>query len=166
MGRAWTLGDGVSTDTIMPGRYNLTTDPEALAQACLCEARPDFAEHVRPGDVIVAGRNFGCGSSREHAPLSIRASGVAAVVAASFSRIFARNAVNIGLPVIRCPEATEAIGDGDELTVDIERGLIRAGGRTFEGEAPSALALRIAEAGSLVELIRTQGWAAVEEMSA
>jgi 3-isopropylmalate/(R)-2-methylmalate dehydratase small subunit len=166
MGRAWTLGDGVSTDTIMPGRYNLTTDPEALAQACLCEARPDFAEHVRPGDVIVAGRNFGCGSSREHAPLSIRASGVAAVVAASFSRIFARNAVNIGLPVIRCPEAAEAIGDGDELTVDIERGLIRAGGRTFEGEAPSALALRIAEAGSLVELIRTQGWAAVEEMSA
>ncbi|HEY8756062.1 MAG TPA: 3-isopropylmalate dehydratase [Candidatus Dormibacteraeota bacterium] len=166
MGRAWRLGDGVSTDTIMPGRYNLTTDPEALARACLCEARPDFAEHVRPGDVIVAGRNFGCGSSREHAPLSIRASGVAAVVAASFSRIFARNAVNIGLPVIRCPEAAEAIADGDELAVDIERGLIRAGGRTFEGEAPSALALRIAEAGSLVELIRTQGWAAVEEMSA
>ncbi len=166
MGRAWRLGDGVSTDTIMPGRYNLTTDPEALARACLCEARSDFAEHVRPGDVIVAGRNFGCGSSREHAPLSIRASGVAAVVAASFSRIFARNAVNIGLPVIRCPEAAEAIADGDELTVDIERGLIRAGGRTFEGEAPSALALRIAEAGSLVELIRTQGWAAVEEMSA
>ncbi|HWF57190.1 MAG TPA: 3-isopropylmalate dehydratase [Candidatus Dormibacteraeota bacterium] len=166
MGRAWKLGDGVSTDTIMPGRYNLTTDPEALARACLCEARPDFAVGVRPGDVLVAGRNFGCGSSREHAPLSIRASGVAAVVAASFSRIFARNAVNIGLPVIRCPEAAAAITDGDELSVDVERGLIHSGGRTFEGEAPSALALRIAQAGSLVELIRTQGWAAVEEMRA
>jgi 3-isopropylmalate/(R)-2-methylmalate dehydratase small subunit len=165
MGRAWKPGDGVSTDTIMPGRYNLTTDVEVLAGACLCEARPDFPEHVRPGDVIVAGRNFGCGSSREHAPLSIRASGVAAVVAASFSRIFARNAVNIGLPVIRCPQAVEAIADGDEVAVDLERGLVRAGGRTFEGEPPSALALRISQAGSLVELIRTHGWAAIEEVS-
>jgi 3-isopropylmalate dehydratase small subunit len=166
MGRAWKLGDGVSTDTIMPGRYNLTTDAQALARACLCEARPDFAEQVRTGDVIVAGRNFGCGSSREHAPLSIRASGVAAVVAVSFSRIFARNAVNIGLPVIRCPEAATVIADGDEVTVDVERGLVHAGGRSFEGEAPSALAVRIARAGSLVELIRTEGWAAVEEVTA
>ncbi|MGH7723018.1 MAG: 3-isopropylmalate dehydratase [Candidatus Dormibacteria bacterium] len=165
MGRVWKLGDGVSTDTIMPGRYNLTTDVQALAQACLCEARPDFTAQVRPGDVIVAGRNFGCGSSREHAPLGIRAAGVAAVVAASFSRIFARNAVNIGLPVIRCPSAAVAIADGDDVDVDIEHGLIRAGDRSFEGEPPSALALRIASAGSLVELIRTQGWAAVEEVS-
>jgi 3-isopropylmalate/(R)-2-methylmalate dehydratase small subunit len=166
MGRGWRLGDGVSTDAIMPGRYNLTTDLQALARACLCEARPDFAEHVRSGDVIVAGRNFGCGSSREHAPLSIRASGVAAVVAVSFSRIFARNAVNIGLPVIRCPEAAAAIADGDEISVDVERGLVHSGGRSFEGEAPSELAVRIARAGSLVELIRTEGWAAVEEVTA
>ena len=166
MGRAWKLGDGVSTDTIMPGRYNLTTDAQALARACLCEARPDFAEQVRAGDVIVAGRNFGCGSSREHAPLSIRASGVAAVVAVSFSRIFARNAVNIGLPVIRCPEAAETIADGDEVTVDVERGLVHTGARSFEGEAPSALAVCIARAGSLVELIRTEGWAAVDEVTA
>jgi 3-isopropylmalate/(R)-2-methylmalate dehydratase small subunit len=166
MGRAWRLGDGVSTDTIMPGRYNLTTDVQALARACLCEARPDFAEQVRAGDVIVAGRNFGCGSSREHAPLSIRASGVTAVVAVSFSRIFARNAVNIGLPVIRCPEAAATIVDGDEITVDVERGVVHAGARSFEGEAPSALAVRIAKAGSLVELIRTEGWAVVEEVTA
>lgn len=163
MGRAWVLGDGVSTDAIMPGRYNLTTDPQALARACLCEARPDFAEGVQRGDVLVAGRNFGCGSSREHAPVSIRETGVAAVVAASFARIFARNAVNIGLPVIRCPEAVAAITDGDEVTVDVRAGTVTTGGRTFAGEPPSALALRIAEAGGLVELIRSSGWAALEE---
>jgi 3-isopropylmalate dehydratase small subunit len=166
MGRAWVLGDGVSTDAIMPGRFNLTTDLQALARACLCEARPDFAEAVRPGDVIVAGRNFGCGSSREHAPVSIRASGVVAVVAVSFARIFARNAVNIGLPVVRCGEAVAAITDGDHVEVDTRTGTVICDGRRFAGEPPSALALRIAEAGGLVELIRTRGWAALEEARA
>ena len=112
-GRVFLLGDGVSTDAIMPGRYNVTTDPDALRQACLIEARPDFVETVQPGDVIVAGRNFGCGSSREHAPLSIKRNGVAAVIAASFARIFYRNAVNIGLPVIRCADAHRVLRDGD-----------------------------------------------------
>ena len=163
MGRAWVLGDGVSTDAIMPGRFNLTTDPQALARACLCEARPEFAAGVSPGDVLVAGRNFGCGSSREHAPLSIRAAGVVAVVAASFARIFARNAVNIGLPVIRCPEAVARISDGDDITVDVRGGTVTAGGRRWRGEAPSELAIRIAEAGGLVELVRGAGWAALEE---
>jgi 3-isopropylmalate/(R)-2-methylmalate dehydratase small subunit len=163
MGRAWVLGDGVSTDAIMPGRFNLTTDPQALARACLCEARPEFATTVRPGDVLVAGRNFGCGSSREHAPVSIRAAGVVAVVAASFARIFARNAVNIGLPVIRCPEAVAAISDGDDIDVDVRSGTVTAGARRWRGEAPSALAIRIAEAGGLVELVRGAGWAALED---
>jgi 3-isopropylmalate/(R)-2-methylmalate dehydratase small subunit len=162
MGRAWVLGDGVSTDAIMPGRFNLTTDPQALARACLCEARPDFAAGVRPGDVIVAGRNFGCGSSREHAPMAIRANGIAAVVAGSFARIFARNAVNIGLPVIRCREAVAAITDGDDVEVDVCSGTITRNGVSWAGEPPSPLALRIAEAGGLVELIRAQGWAALE----
>ena len=166
MGRAWVLGDGVSTDAIMPGRFNLTTDPQALARACLCEARPDFAAAVQPGDVIVAGRNFGCGSSREHAPVSIRANGVVAVVAVSFARIFARNAVNIGLPVIRCPDAVAVTGDGDDVEVDVHSGTVTVNGQRFVGEAPSALALRIAEAGGLVELVRTQGWAALEEAHA
>ena len=166
MGRAWVLGDGVSTDAIMPGRYNLTTDPQALARACLCEARPDFAAGVQRGDVLVAGRNFGCGSSREHAPVSIRETGVTAVVAASFARIFARNAVNIGLPVIRCPEAVVAISDGDDVEVDVRTGTVSSGDRVFHGEPPSALALRIAEAGGLVELIRSAGWAALEESRA
>jgi 3-isopropylmalate/(R)-2-methylmalate dehydratase small subunit len=166
MGRAWVLGDGVPTDAIMPGRFNLTTDRDALARACLCEARPEFAVAVRPGDVIVAGRNFGCGSSREHAPVSIAATGVVAVVAASFARIFARNAVNIGLPVIRCPEAVTAISDGDDIDVDVRSGAVTAGARHWRGEAPSPLAIRIAEAGGLVELVRGAGWAALEDIGA
>ena len=164
MARVFRFGDGISTDAIMPGRYNLTTDPAALAKACFIENRPDFHEAVRPGDVIVAGNNFGCGSSREHAPLSIKASGVSAVVAHSFARIFYRNAVNLGLPVIRCADLHDAVQDGDEVVVDIEHGTIVAGGRTFQGEAPSAVARRISEAGSLVELIKNHGWAAIEEV--
>ena len=164
MARVFRFGDGISTDAIMPGRYNLTTDPAALAKACFIENRPDFHETVRQGDVIVAGNNFGCGSSREHAPLSIKASGVSAVVARSFARIFYRNAVNLGLPVIRCADLYDAVQDGDEVVVDTEHGTIVAGGRTFQGEAPSAVARRISEAGSLVELIKNHGWAAIEEV--
>jgi 3-isopropylmalate dehydratase small subunit len=164
MSRVFRFGDGISTDAIMPGRYNLTTDPAALAKACFIENRPDFHETVRPGDVIVAGNNFGCGSSREHAPLSIKASGVSAVVARSFARIFYRNAVNLGLPVIRCADLYDAVQDGDEVVADTEHGTIVAGGRTFQGEAPSAVARRISEAGSLVELIKNHGWAAIEEV--
>ncbi len=163
-GRVFLLGDGVSTDAIMPGRYNVTTDPDALRRSCLIEARPDFVETVQPGDVIVAGRNFGCGSSREHAPLSIKRNGVAAVIAASFSRIFYRNAVNIGLPVIRCSDAHRVLRDGDEVTVDALTGTITTSTGTLYGEPPSGVALHIIEAGSLVELIRIGGgWSALEE---
>ena len=163
-GRVFLLGDGVSTDAIMPGRYNVTTDPDALRRSCLIEARPDFVETVQPGDVIVAGRNFGCGSSREHAPLSIKRNGVAAVIAASFARIFYRNAVNIGLPVIRCAEAHRVLRDGDEVSVDAITGLHHdSDDATLQGEPPSGVALRIIEAGSLVDLIRRGGWAALEE---
>jgi 3-isopropylmalate/(R)-2-methylmalate dehydratase small subunit len=162
-GRVFLLGDGVSTDAIMPGRYNVTTDPDALRRACLIEARPDFVETVQPGDVIVAGRNFGCGSSREHAPLSIKRNGVAAVIAASFARIFYRNAVNIGLPVIRCADAHRALHDGDEVTVDALTGAITTTTLTLQGEPPSGVALRIIEAGSLIDLIRRGGWSALEE---
>ena len=163
MARVFKLGDGVSTDTIMPGRYNVTTDRDALRRGCLIEARPDFVETVRPGDVIVAGRNFGCGSSREHAPLAIRQNGVGAVIAASFARIFYRNAVNIGLPVIRCAGLAEAVEDGDELTVDARSGAIQVHGRPFQGEPPSGVALQIMEAGSLLDLIKVHGWSSLEE---
>jgi 3-isopropylmalate/(R)-2-methylmalate dehydratase small subunit len=164
MARVFRFGDGVSTDAIMPGRYNLTTDPAQLAAACFVEHRPGFAQAAAAGDVIVAGSNFGCGSSREHAPLSIKAVGIAAVVARSFARIFYRNAVNLGLPVIRCPELYDWVADGDEVEVDVEQGTIIAHGRIFHGEPPSAVARRISEAGSLTELIRTHGWAAIEEV--
>jgi 3-isopropylmalate dehydratase small subunit len=163
-GRVFLLGDGVSTDAIMPGRYNVTTDPDAIRRSCLIEARPDFVETVKPGDVIVAGRNFGCGSSREHAPLSIKRNGVAAVIAASFARIFYRNAVNIGLPVIRCPEAHRVLRDRDTVTVDALRGTIVTGTTTLYGEPPSGVALQIIQAGSLIDLIRAGGgWSALEE---
>jgi 3-isopropylmalate dehydratase small subunit len=164
MGRAFKLGDGVSTDAIIPGRYNVTTDLSALGKACLIEARPDFAATVQPGDVIVAGRNFGCGSSREHAPLAIQASGVRAVVASSFARIFYRNAVNIGLPVIQCEALFEAVEDGDAIDVDVRTGSISAAGMTFQAEPPAAVALKIMQAGTLVDLIKTGGWAAIEEV--
>lgn len=162
MSRVIKFGDAVSTDTIIPGRYNITTDLEELGRAAFIEARPDYAGLVQPGDVLVAGRNFGCGSSREHAPLAIKASGISAVVARTFARIFYRNAVNIGLPVLVCDELHGAVGEGDEIEVDIASGAIRAGGRTFQAERPSGVALKIIEAGSLTELVRTRGWAAVE----
>jgi 3-isopropylmalate/(R)-2-methylmalate dehydratase small subunit len=163
-GRVFLLGDGISTDAIMPGRYNVTTDPDALRRACLVEARPDFVPTVQPDDVIVAGRNFGCGSSREHAPLSIKQNGIAAVIAAGFSRIFYRNAVNIGLPVIRCVEAHRVLREGDHVTVDTLTGEIVGRYGVLLGEPPSGVALRIIEAGSLLELIGNGGWAALEEM--
>ncbi len=163
MGRVFKLGDGVSTDAIIPGRYNVTTDLAALGKACLIEARPDFGAEVKPGDVIVAGRNFGCGSSREHAPLAIKAAGVKAVVARSFARIFYRNAVNIGLPIIQCDGVYDAVAEGDPVAVDVKSGTIESGGRRFQGEQPSAVALTIMQAGSLVDLIKTSGWRAIEE---
>ena len=163
MGHVYKFGSGISTDAIMPGRYNVTTDFDSLRKGCFIEARPDFVETVQPGDIIVAGRNFGCGSSREHAPLSIKQNGIACVVAQGFARIFYRNAVNIGLPVIRCPEVYDAVQDGDEMTVDVRSGVITSGGRTFAGEAPSGVALTIMEHGSLLEMIKARGWAALEE---
>ena len=163
MGRVYKFGNGISTDAIMPGRYNVTTDFDSLRKGCFIEARPDFVTTVQPGDVIVAGRNFGCGSSREHAPLSIKQNGIACVVAQSFARIFYRNAVNIGLPVIRCAELYDAVGDGDDCTVDIRTGAIESGGRTFAGEPPSGVALTIMEYGSLLDMIKARGWAALEE---
>jgi 3-isopropylmalate/(R)-2-methylmalate dehydratase small subunit len=162
-GRVFLLGDGISTDAIMPGRYNVTTDPDAVRRACLIEARPDFVENVQPGDVIVAGRNFGCGSSREHAPLAIKQNGVAAVIAAGFARIFYRNAVNIGLPVIRCEEAHRVLSDGDRVSIDTLQGDISGPTGILHGERPSGVALRIIEAGSLLDLIRRDGWAALTE---
>jgi 3-isopropylmalate/(R)-2-methylmalate dehydratase small subunit len=120
---------------------------------------------VRPGDVIVAGRNFGCGSSREHAPMAIKAAGVEAVVARSFARIFYRNAINIGLPVIQCDPVYAAVQDGDPIELDVRSGRIDVNGKMFSGETPGPVALAIMEAGTLIDLIKTRGWTAIEEVS-
>src|SRR5206468_6432773 len=130
------FGDAISTDAIIPGRDNVTTDPAALGKACFVEARPDFAASVRPSDVIVGGRNFGCGSSREHAPMAIKAAGIQAVVARSFARIFYRNAINIGLPVLQCDAVYDAVADGDSVSIEIRSGSIEVNGKMFRGETP------------------------------
>lgn len=159
MARVWKLGDNINTDQIIPGRYNVTTDRAHLARYCLCEHRPDFATGVAAGDVLVAGRNFGCGSSREHAPVALKATGLAAVVAESFARIFYRNAINIGLPVLICPEAAQALQEGDAVEIDLVAGSIYdlAHGRTFQAEPLPEFVQRIVAAGGIVALVRQQG---------
>src|SRR5438034_10778459 len=159
MGLVWKLGDNVNTDVIIPGRYNVTTDRSQLARYCLCEILPEFAQQVQTGDVIMAGHNFGCGSSREHAPASIQASGVRVVIARSFARIFYRNAVNIGLPVLVCEEAVQASTDGQQVDVDLASGIIRNAttGQTFQAEPLNPFVARIVAAGGIIEYIRQEG---------
>jgi len=124
-GRAWKYADDVDTDVIIPARYLNTSDPVELARHCMEDIDASFAGKVSKGDIIVAGKNFGCGSSREHAPIAIKASGVSAVVARSFARIFYRNAFNMGLPIFEAPEAVDGIDAGDRLAVDMEKGVLR-----------------------------------------
>jgi len=156
VGRVWKYGDDINTDVIIPARYLFTTDPAELAAHCMEDLDPSFAGKVRPGDVIVAGRNFGCGSSREHAPVAIRAAGVACVIAVSFARIFYRNAINVGLPILECPEAVAALQDGDEVEVDVAAGTIRrvATGETFQAAPFPPFMQEILRCGGLVEYAR------------
>ena len=124
-GRVHKYQDNVDTDVIIPARYLNTKDHSELASHCMEDIDPDFVKNVKPGDIIVAGENFGCGSSREHAPIAIKASGVSCVIATTFARIFYRNAINIGLPILECPEASKGIEDGDQVEVDFSKGEIR-----------------------------------------
>ncbi len=123
-GRVFKFGDDIDTDVIIPARYLNTTDPDVLGSHCMEGVDPDFSKKVKPGDIVVGGRNFGCGSSREHAPLSLKAAGVSCVIAKSFARIFYRNAFNIGLPVLECPEAVQEAETGDEVEVDVVQGRV------------------------------------------
>ena len=134
MGIAHKYGDNVDTDVIIPARYLNAPDPTELAKHCMEDIDRAFVGKVRSGDLIVAGANFGCGSSREHAPISIKACGVSCVIAASFARIFYRNAINIGLPILECPEAASDIADGDQIAVALETGLItnKTTGKTYK----------------------------------
>jgi len=159
MGLIWMLGDNVNTDVIIPGRYNVTTDRSQLARYCLCEVLPEFAQQVKAGDVVMAGHNFGCGSSREHAPAALQACGIQVVVARSFARIFYRNAVNIGLPVLVCEEAVLASADGQQVEVDLATGTIRntTTVQTFQAEPLNPFVARIVAAGGIIEYIRQEG---------
>ena len=155
-GTAHRYGRDVDTDVIIPARYLNTSDPAELARHCLEDLDPSFASKVRPGDIVVAEENFGCGSSREHAPVAIKASGVGCVVAKSFARIFYRNAINIGLPILECPEAVDAISAGDVVSVDTRSGTIRdeTTGRAFHAQPFPQFIEDIIDAGGLVERVR------------
>lgn len=124
-GKVWKYGSDVDTDVIIPARYLNTSDPAELARHCMEDIDATFAKEVKAGDIIVAEDNFGCGSSREHAPISIKAAGISAVIANTFARIFYRNALNIGLPILECPEAVKGISKGDEVEIDLARGIIK-----------------------------------------
>ena len=134
-GRVFKYGDNVDTDVIIPARYLNSSDPADLATHCMEDIDKDFVHKVHKGDIIVADKNFGCGSSREHAPIAIKAAGVSCVIAETFARIFYRNAINIGLPIIECAEASRGIEDGDEVEVDFDSGMIynRTKGTEFKG---------------------------------
>ncbi len=159
MGRIWMLGDNVNTDVIIPGRYNVTTDRAQLARYCLCEVLSEFSQQVQAGDVVMAGHNFGCGSSREHAPAALQACGIQVVIARSFARIFYRNAVNIGLPVLVCEDAVLASADGQQIEVDLSTGIIRnlTTGQTFQAEPLNPFVAHIVAAGGIIEYIRQEG---------
>ena len=135
-GKSHKYGDNVDTDVIIPARYLNTPNAKELAAHCMEDIDASFATTVKPGEIMVAGKNFGCGSSREHAPLAIKTCGVACVIASTFARIFYRNALNIGLPILECPEAAQAIQAGDVVSVDFDTGLIvdETTGKSFQGE--------------------------------
>jgi len=156
MGKAWKFEDNLNTDEIIPARYNITIIPQELAKNVFCEIKPDYAKTVQPGDVIVGGQNFGCGSSREHAPIAIKGSGAKCIIASSYARIFFRNAINIGLPILECPEAVAGIREGDHIEVNLSTGEIsnRTSGKTYQARPLPAFVLKIAEAGGIVNFLK------------
>ena len=136
-GKVFKYGDNVDTDVIIPARYLNTSDPKELASHCMEDIDLNFANNVKPGDIIVANKNFGCGSSREHAPIAIKESGISCVIASTFARTFYRNAINIGLPILECDEAVKSIEAGDELEVNFDTGVIKnlTKDEEYQGEA-------------------------------
>lgn len=157
-GTVFKYGDNVDTDVIIPARYLNSSDPAELATHCMEDIDKDFVKKVKKGDIIVADKNFGCGSSREHAPLAIKAAGVSCVIADTFARIFYRNAINIGLPIIECPEAAKAIENGDQVEVDFDSGIIydRTKGTQYKGQAFPEFMQKIIRAEGLVNYINSQ----------
>ena len=151
-------GDNVDTDVIIPARYLNSSDPAELAKSCMEDIDPDFVNRVKKGDIMVANKNFGCGSSREHAPIAIKASGISCVIAETFARIFYRNAINIGLPIIECPEASRKIQNGDEVEIDFNIGVIKdlTTGESFQGQAFPEFMQKIIAAEGLINYINSK----------
>lgn len=157
-GKTYKYGDNVDTDVIIPARYLNTPNAKELAAHCMEDIDASFAKTVKPGEIIVAGKNFGCGSSREHAPLAIKTCGVACVIASTFARIFYRNALNIGLPILECPEAAERISAGDEVTVDFDTGRIInvTTGISYQAEPFPPFMQDLIAAGGLASYMKSQ----------
>lgn len=154
-GSVHAFGDNIDTDVIIPARYLNSSEPSELAVHCMEDIDRDFTKKCKPGDLIVAGKNFGCGSSREHAPIAIKAAGVSCVIAETFARIFYRNAINIGLPIIECKEASEEIREGDEVEVDFDSGVIKdlSTGKSYQGQAFPPFMQKLIDDGGLVNYI-------------
>jgi len=159
MSKVYKYGNNVDTDVIIPARYLNTADPAELAAHCMEDIDESFAKTVQEGDFIVAENNFGCGSSREHAPISIKASGIACVIANTFARIFFRNAINIGLPILECPEAVANTDSGDELEIDLDKGIIKnvTKGKEFQAEPFPPFMRKIMDSGGLIGYISNEG---------
>lgn len=158
-GHVFKYGDNVDTDVIIPARYLNSSDPKELATHCMEDIDKEFVSKVQAGDIIVANKNFGCGSSREHAPIAIKAAGVSCVIAETFARIFYRNAINIGLPIIECPEAAVAIAAGDEVEIDFDSGVItdKTTGQSFQGQPFPEFMQKIIQAEGLINYINQKG---------
>lgn len=155
-GKVWRYGDNIDTDVIIPARYLNTFDPKELAKHCMVDIDKDFAQKVKAGDIMVGGKNFGCGSSREHAPVAIKACGVPVIIAASFARIFYRNGINVGLPLMEIGDNVERIHAGDKLSVDLSSGKIRdiTTGETFQAPPLPGFIQDIAKAGGLIQYVK------------
>ncbi len=158
-GRVFKYGDNVDTDVIIPARYLNIADPKELATHAMEDIDAEFVHKMQPGDIVVATRNFGCGSSREHAPLVLRENGVSCVIAASFARIFYRNAINIGLPILECEAAANGIDDGDTVSVDFDTGVItnETKGETYQAAAFPPFIQSIIQAGGLLKSLKERG---------
>lgn len=157
-GRVFKYGDNVDTDVIIPARYLNSADPEHLRQHCMEDIDKDFASEVRAGDIMVCGKNFGCGSSREHAPVAIKASGISLVIASDFARIFYRNAINVGLAILECPEASSGISSGDIIEADFDTGIIlnKTKGETYQAKPFPDFIKNIISSGGLVGYTRSE----------
>jgi len=155
-GNVWKFGDNIDTDLIIPARCLNISDGSELAKSCFIDVKPDFARDVSSGDILIAGRNFGCGSSREHAPLAIKEAGISVIIAGSFARIFYRNAFNIGLPLLESEEAGEELSEGEQVSVDLATGEIKNidSGKTFYANSVPDFMRELIEAGGLVEYIK------------